>query len=77
MPVVLHDDAVSAWLSSGDRDAGEMLALLVLQRSDDWHAYLVSSRVGNVRNDDRDRIEPVGPPRETPAHRPADRAAAD
>jgi putative SOS response-associated peptidase YedK len=58
MPVVLRDDLVPAWLDPRVADAAEMLALLEPAPADEWEAYAVSRRVGNVRNDDAGLIEP-------------------
>lgn len=57
MPVVLDDDAAIAWLSSEPADAADMIAFLEPQRSGNWRAHEVSSRVGNVRNDDPTLID--------------------
>ena len=59
MPVVLREDVADRWLAHGDRDARELLALLEPADSYGWNAYAVSSRVGNVANDDSGLIAPL------------------
>jgi len=59
MPVVLDDGAAAAWLSPEPADAADAIALLEPQRSEEWTAHEVSSRVGNVRNDDPSLIDAV------------------
>lgn len=59
MPVVLAPEAWSAWL--GEEPAGEVLlkALLAPYPSDGMVCWLVSPRVGNVKNNDPGLVEPI------------------
>ncbi|MBD5634295.1 MAG: SOS response-associated peptidase [Candidatus Eremiobacteraeota bacterium] len=58
MPVVLDESGFEGWLARGHREPADSLASLDSQRSKEWAAHAVSSRVGNVRNDDADLLEP-------------------
>lgn len=59
MPVVLDVAAANAWLEPGERDAGDLLALLAPSPSEWWTANPVAPRVGNARFDDEKLIAPV------------------
>lgn len=62
MPVMLAEDAAfTTWL---DGDATERASLLTAYDGDDLVFTPVSSRVGNVRNDDAALLEPVAEPEE-------------
>ena len=55
MPVILARDDLERWLAL-DRDSAD---LLKPYPADDMEAYPVSKRVGNVRNNDAELIEPL------------------
>jgi len=59
MPVVIPESAWDRWLDPTLADPAELKGLL-RPADDDWlDAYLVSTRVNNVRNDGPDLIEPI------------------
>jgi putative SOS response-associated peptidase YedK len=62
MPVILPPDTWSTWLGEREADAPELLALLRPYPTALMHAYPVSARVGNVRNNDPKLIEPSALP---------------
>jgi putative SOS response-associated peptidase YedK len=57
--VILAPEAWPAWL--GEKPAGEaqLKSLLVPYPSDDITCWQVSTRVGNVKNNDPSLIEPI------------------
>jgi putative SOS response-associated peptidase YedK len=57
MPVILHPDTWDAWLTTKDVETAS--ALLQPYPASRMTMYPVSKRVGNVRNDDPDLIEPA------------------
>ncbi|TAE50225.1 MAG: SOS response-associated peptidase [Bacteroidetes bacterium] len=60
MPVILPREAAAVWMDPR-AETGDCLALLRPYESAEMLAYPVSSRVGNVRNDDADLILPLSP----------------
>jgi hypothetical protein len=52
-------DAWPAWLGEEPADELQLKALLARYPTDDMICWLVSARVGNVRNNDSSLIEPV------------------
>lgn len=59
MPVILPREQEAAWLNRGTKDVEQLRPLLQPYPSELMMAYPVSSRVGNVRNDDELCIEPL------------------
>src|SRR5262249_46131970 len=57
MPVILEPEHWDAWLTS--KDTGEVQAMLQPLPAQLMHAYSVSPKVGNVKNDTPDLIEPL------------------
>jgi putative SOS response-associated peptidase YedK len=60
MPVVLQHEAWPVWLGEEPADMAHLKALLAPYPSDDMICWPVSTRVGNVRNNDPGLIEPIG-----------------
>jgi len=56
MPVILPPEAFAAWLGEEQTDLAPLLAPYADAELD---AYRIGKRVGNVRNDDADLLEPV------------------
>src|SRR5215469_10962740 len=59
MPVVLGPETWPAWLGEEPADAHHLKAMLAPYPSDEMTCWPVSSRVGNVKNNDRSLIEPI------------------
>ncbi|MNR18138.1 putative SOS response-associated peptidase YedK [compost metagenome] len=59
MPVILPRDQEAAWLNRETKDINQLRPLLQPYPTQLMMAYPVSSRVGNVRNDDEQCIEPI------------------
>jgi putative SOS response-associated peptidase YedK len=59
MPVVLKPEAWPAWLGEQPAGVPQLKALLAPYPSDEMIGWPVSTRVGNVRNNDPSLIEPV------------------
>lgn len=59
MPVVLQPDVWPIWLGEELADPARLKALLVPYPGDDMIAWPVSTRVGNVKNNDPSLIEPI------------------
>src|SRR4029077_12214096 len=59
MPAVLQTEAWSLWLGEEPADREELKALLTPFPSEEMTCWPVSSRVGNVRNNDASLIEPI------------------
>ena len=59
MPVVLGPEKWPAWLGEEPADAQQLKAMLAPYPSDEMTCWPVSSRVGNVKNNDRSLIEPI------------------
>jgi putative SOS response-associated peptidase YedK len=59
MPAVLKPEAWSLWLGEEPADPDELKALLTPFPSEEMTCWPVSSRVGNVRNNDASLIEPI------------------
>ncbi len=59
MPVGVRPSAWDDWLNPRITDSEEALAVLELDRPIELTAHQVSSRVGNVRNDDPDLVAPL------------------
>ncbi len=57
MPVILHPDTWDAWLTAKDSETAS--ALLQPYPASQMTMYPVSKRVGNVKNDDPELIEPL------------------
>jgi putative SOS response-associated peptidase YedK len=58
MPVILPRAAAVAWLDSR-ANAGALQALLAPLPSEEMESYAVSLQVNNVRNNDRQLVEPL------------------
>ena len=59
MPVVLAPEAWPQWLGEEPADEAHLKALLSPYPSDGMVCWPVSSRVGNVKNNDPSLIEPI------------------
>jgi putative SOS response-associated peptidase YedK len=59
MPVVLQPAAWPIWLGEEPADPKDLKALLAPYPGDDMICWPVSARVGNVKNNDANLIEPV------------------
>ncbi|TXK70642.1 SOS response-associated peptidase [Paenibacillus sp. N3.4] len=59
MPVILTKESEALWLDRSIKDVAVLRPLLQPYPTDDMLAYPVSSRVGNVRNDDKSCIEQI------------------
>jgi len=59
MPVVLKPEAWPAWLGEEPATVGDLKALLAPYPSDDMICWPISTRVGNVKNNDPTLIEPI------------------
>jgi putative SOS response-associated peptidase YedK len=59
MPVILAPDAWPVWLGEEPADPPELKALLASYPAEKMVAWRVSSRVGNVKNNDPSLIEPI------------------
>ena len=59
MPVILAPDTWPAWLAEQPADEAQLKSLLAPYPSDGMIAWPVSTRVGNVKNNDPSLIEPV------------------
>jgi putative SOS response-associated peptidase YedK len=60
MPVVLSPDVWSEWLGEKPADPARLKALLAPYPAEEMACWPVSTRVGNVKNNDPSLIEPVG-----------------
>jgi hypothetical protein len=61
MPVVLKPETWAVWLGEERADAFALHALLAPLPSDEMTCWPVSTRVGNVKNNDVSLIEPIKP----------------
>ena len=59
MPVVLGREAWPVWLGEEPSDVCQLKALLAPYPSDGMTCWPVSTRVGNVKNNDPSLIEPI------------------
>ena len=59
MPVVLEPEAWPMWLGEEPADLPHLKALLAPYPSDDMVCWPVSTRVGNVKNNDPSLIDPI------------------
>jgi putative SOS response-associated peptidase YedK len=59
MPVVLAPEAWPAWLGEEPAEQRHLKALLAPYPSDEMICWPVSTRVGNVKNNDPSLIEPI------------------
>ena len=59
MPVILKPETWPAWLGEEPADLEELNALLAPYPAGEMICWPVSTRVGNVRNNDADLIEPL------------------
>ena len=59
MPVVLKPDVWPTWLGEQPATVNDLKAMLAPYPSDEMICWPVSTRVGNVRNNDSSLIEPV------------------
>ena len=59
MPVVLKPDLWPLWLGETPADPARLKALLIPYPAEDMIAWPVSTRVGNVKNNDPSLIEPI------------------
>jgi putative SOS response-associated peptidase YedK len=59
MPVVLSPDVWSEWLGEEPADPARLKALLRPNPAEEMTCWPVSTRVGNVKNNDASLIEPV------------------
>jgi putative SOS response-associated peptidase YedK len=62
MPVVLKPELWPIWLGEKPADPAQLRALLVPYPSEGITAWPVSTRVGNVKNNDRSLVEPIALP---------------
>ena len=62
MPAVLKPDAWRAWLGEQPATVRDLKAVLAPYPSDEMICWPVSTRVGNVRNNDPSLIEPINLP---------------
>jgi len=62
MPVVLKPDAWPTWLGEQPATVRDLQTLLVSYPSDEMICWPVSTRVGNVKNNDPSVIEPINLP---------------
>lgn len=70
MPVILADTDHEAWVSGTVDEAAALLRPLPAEAT---RAFPVSTRVGNVRNDDAELLAPIDLPEEAPAVAPPPR----
>jgi putative SOS response-associated peptidase YedK len=61
MPVILPPDSWPAWVGEAEAEGAALKALLAPYPADRMTMWPVSSRVGNVKNNDPSLIEPVEP----------------
>jgi putative SOS response-associated peptidase YedK len=61
MPAVLGPEAWPVWLGEEPADTGELKALLAPYPSEGMTCWPVSTRVGNVRNNDPSLVAPIDP----------------
>ena len=59
MPVVLGPDVWPVWLGEEPADPPQLQALLAPYPAEEMTCWTVSSRVGNVKNNDPSLIEPM------------------
>ena len=59
MPVVLGPETWPAWLGETPADARQVKAMLTPYPSEEMTCWPVSTRVGNVKNNDASLIEPL------------------
>ena len=59
MPVVLKPDVWPAWLGEHPAPVHDLKAMLAPYPSEEMICWPVSARVGNVKNNDPDLIEPI------------------
>ena len=59
MPVVLDPETWRAWLGEEPADARQLRAMLTPCPSEGMTRWPVSTRVGNVKNNDPSLIEPI------------------
>jgi putative SOS response-associated peptidase YedK len=59
MPVILKPEAWPAWLGEQPADLPQLKSLLAPYPTEDMIAWPVSTRVGNVKNNDPSLIEPI------------------
>ena len=59
MPVVLAPEAWPQWLGEEPADEAQLKSLLASYPSDGMVCWVVSARVGNVKNNDPSLIEPI------------------
>jgi putative SOS response-associated peptidase YedK len=59
MSVVLKPEAWPAWLGEEPAEPAELKALLAPFPTEEMTCWPVSTRVGNVKNDDPSLIEPI------------------
>jgi putative SOS response-associated peptidase YedK len=60
MPVVLSEARAAAWLTSEPLMPSAALDVLIPDETPStWEMYAVSTRVGNVRNDDSALVQPA------------------
>ena len=60
MPVVLGPETWPSWLGEEPADARQLKGLLAPYPPEKMKCWPVSARVGNVKNNDRSLIEPIG-----------------
>ena len=61
MPVILGPDVWPEWLGEEPADPARLKALLCSYPAEEMACWPVSTRVGNVKNNDASLIEPVAP----------------
>ncbi|MBP1992756.1 SOS response-associated peptidase [Paenibacillus eucommiae] len=59
MPVILRQEAEQLWLQRNNQNVQQLLELLQPYPADEMSAYPVSAKVGNVKHDFKECIEPL------------------
>jgi putative SOS response-associated peptidase YedK len=59
MPVILARESWARWLGEDRVDSDDLLALLRPYPAEAMRAYKVATRVGNVRNNDKELLAPA------------------
>jgi len=77
MPAVLKPDAWRAWLGEQPATVRDLKAVLAPYPSAEMICWPVSTRVGNVKNNDPSLIEPISLPLSAPSSPPRCRDGSD
>jgi len=59
MPVILAPEGWPAWLGEEPADEAQLISFLAPYPSEDMICWPVSTRVGNVKNNDPSLVEPI------------------